>query len=90
VLGAGGYTIKPRAEVHAMWNAGSTPARMIEVISPAGFEDFFRDFADITDKRAPSPEEIAEIAARYRLPFAQPEWLPEVIKRFKLTPPPGM
>src|SRR5665647_3667216 len=32
VLGPGGYIIKPRGEVHAMWNAGSTPARMIEVI----------------------------------------------------------
>lgn len=43
VLGPGGYTIKPRGEVHAMWNAGSTRARMIEVISPAGFEGFFRE-----------------------------------------------
>jgi alpha-galactosidase len=39
-LGAGGYIIKPRGEVHAMWNAGSTPARMIEVISPAGLRRF--------------------------------------------------
>ena len=90
VLAAGGYIIKPRGEVHAMWNAGTTPARMIEVISPAGFEDFFRDFADLTDKGAPTPAAITEIAARYQLPFAQPEWLPDVIKRFNLTPPPGM
>ena len=90
VLAAGGYIIKPRGEVHAMWNAGTTPARMIEVISPAGFEDFFRDFADLTDKGAPTPAAIAEIAARYHLPYAQPEWLPDVIKRFNLTPPPGM
>ena len=48
VLGPGGYIIKPRGEVHAMWNAGSTPARMIEVISPAGFEGFFRDLTDMT------------------------------------------
>jgi hypothetical protein len=26
-----------------MWNAGLEPARMIEVISPAGFEHFFRE-----------------------------------------------
>jgi quercetin dioxygenase-like cupin family protein len=26
VLAAGGYIVKPRGEVHAMWNAGSTPA----------------------------------------------------------------
>src|SRR5664279_5344740 len=37
VLGVGGYIVKPRGQVHAMWNAGSLPARMIEVISPAGF-----------------------------------------------------
>lgn len=51
VLGAGGYITKPRGEHHTMWNAGSTPARMIEVISPAGFEKFFRDLADLTTDR---------------------------------------
>jgi hypothetical protein len=48
VLGSGGYITKPRGELHAMWNAGKTPARMIEVISPAGFENFFRDLTDLT------------------------------------------
>ncbi|MFD2089993.1 cupin domain-containing protein [Blastococcus deserti] len=43
VLGPGGYITKPRGELHAMWNAGPVPARMIEIISPAGFELFFRD-----------------------------------------------
>ena len=89
VLGAGGYIIKPRGEVHAMWNAGRTTARMIEVITPAGFERFFRDFCDITDVRAPEPDEVPELAARYQLPFARPEWLPDVIARYGLTPPPG-
>jgi hypothetical protein len=36
-----------------MWNAGSTPARMIEVISPAGFEKYFRDLVDLTTEGAP-------------------------------------
>ena len=89
VLGPGGYIVKPRGELHAMWNAGSTPARLIEVISPAGFENFFREFADLTDAGRPDPAAIAEIAARYQLPFAQPAWLPDVIARYKLTPPPG-
>ncbi|MCW2739858.1 MAG: cupin protein [Blastococcus sp.] len=47
VLGAGGYTTEPRGEPHAMWNAGSVPVRMIEIISPAGFEHFFRAIADL-------------------------------------------
>ncbi len=90
VLGPGGYIIKPRGEVHAMWNAGSTPARMVEVISPPGFERFFREFVAITSTRKPSPDEVAELGARYELPFARPEWLPDVIARYSLTPPPGM
>ncbi len=89
VLAPGGYIIKPHGEVHAMWNAGRTPARMIEVITPAGFEEFFRDFSDITDERIPSMDEIAGLGDRYGLPFAQPEWLAEVIARYGLTPPPG-
>jgi quercetin dioxygenase-like cupin family protein len=38
VLRPGGYITKPRNGLHAMWNAGTSPARMIEIISPAGFE----------------------------------------------------
>jgi len=90
VLGPGGYIVKPRGEVHAMWNAGKTPARMIEVITPAGFEGFFREFADINDAGGPKDfEQVAELAGRYGLPFAQPDWLPDVIARYNLNPPPG-
>ena len=86
VLAAGGYIIKPRGEVHAMWNAGSTPARMIEIITPAGFERFFREFVEMTAAGAPSREEIGRLSERYELPFAQPDWLPDVIARYGLTP----
>jgi quercetin dioxygenase-like cupin family protein len=90
VLGAGGYIVKPRGEVHAMWNAGRVPARMIEVISPAGFEEFFREFVDMTDVGAPDRERIITLGDRYGLPFAQPNWLRDVIERYDLTPPPGL
>ena len=36
VLGAGGYITKPRGQMHAMWNAGSEPGRIIEIITPGG------------------------------------------------------
>ena len=61
VLGAGGYIIKPRGEVHAMWNAGNEPARMIEIITPAGFEGFFRGFADLNDAGPIDPAEVAAL-----------------------------
>lgn len=88
VLGAGGYIIKPRNQVHAMWNAGSVPARMIEVISPAGFERFFRGFADLNDAGPIDLAAVAGLAAEFGLPYADPDWLPDVIARYNLTPPP--
>ena len=88
VLGPGGYIVKPRNEVHAMWNAGKTRARMIEVISPAGFEGFFRELSDMTAAGPFDFEAVAKISERYGLPFAEPDWLPDVIARYDLTPPP--
>ena len=88
VLGAGGYITKPRGELHTMWNAGKTPARMIEIISPAGFEGFFRELSDLVAGGGPSPEDVALIAKRYGLEFGRPDWLPDVIARYGLNPPP--
>lgn len=87
VLGPGGYIIKPRNQVHAMWNAGNLPARMIEIISPAGFEGFFRGFADLNDAGPINLPEVAALAEEYGLPYAQPDWLADVIARYGLTAP---
>jgi len=89
VLGAGGYITKPRGELHTMWNAGQEPARMIEVISPAGFEHFFREMTDLTAAGAPQLPDVMALADRYGLLFDQPEWLPDLIARYHLNPPPG-
>lgn len=90
VLEAGGYIVKPRGQVHAMWNAGTRPARMIEVITTAGFENFFRELSALTAAGPPAMEHIIELSGRYQLPFGQPAWFPDVIERYGLTPPPGM
>lgn len=87
VLEAGGYIVKPRGEVHAMWNAGRTPARMIEIISPAGFEGFFRRLSEMTAAGRPDPATIGALAAEYGMPFQDPDWLPDVVERYGLTPP---
>src|SRR5579884_386842 len=89
VLGPGGYITKMRGELHAMWNAGSLPARMIEVISPAGFEHFFKELSDLAASGPPAPEAVAAIAARYGLEFGRPSWLGDVVARYHLDPPPG-
>jgi mannose-6-phosphate isomerase-like protein (cupin superfamily) len=90
VLGAGGYITKPRCEMHTMWNAGKVPARMIEIIQPAGFEDFFAAMSDMLTSGPPEPEKLLALGERYGLEFGAPPWLADVIKRYDLTPPPGV
>jgi quercetin dioxygenase-like cupin family protein len=87
VLGPGGYITKPRGEMHTMWNAGQVPARMIEIISPSGFENFFRELSEILAGGPPDPELLMPLAASYGIQLGQPAWLPDVIARYNLTPP---
>ena len=48
VLGPGGYITKPRGQMYSMWNAGSEPGRIIEVITPGGgFENYFRELGEL-------------------------------------------
>jgi mannose-6-phosphate isomerase-like protein (cupin superfamily) len=86
VLGPGGYITKPRGEMHAMWNAGSVPARMIEIISPAGLENFFWEVSELV--RAAAPPDLTQVVAlaeTYGVQFAEPDWLPDIIDRYKLN-----
>lgn len=40
----GELAFKPRDQWHTFWNAGDEPCRILEVISPGGFEHFFTEF----------------------------------------------
>jgi mannose-6-phosphate isomerase-like protein (cupin superfamily) len=41
----GDLAFKPRDQWHTFWNAGDTPCRILEIISPAGFEHYFDEVA---------------------------------------------
>jgi mannose-6-phosphate isomerase-like protein (cupin superfamily) len=55
--GPGDLVVKPRGIPHAFWNAGDEPARLLELISPAGFEGYFRALAPLL--AAPERDEVA-------------------------------
>jgi mannose-6-phosphate isomerase-like protein (cupin superfamily) len=57
---AGDLAFKPRDEWHTFWNAGDSPCRILEIISPAGFEHFF-------DELASNPDAMQELGSRYAL-----------------------
>jgi quercetin dioxygenase-like cupin family protein len=95
VLGPGGYITKPRGEMHAMWNAGSEPGRIIEIITPGGFENYFRDLGELLVSHAEDPAgrmlhelpEFAELAKKYGLTYGTPDWLADVVRRYGLQLP---
>jgi quercetin dioxygenase-like cupin family protein len=66
---AGQVVAKPRGIPHAFWNAADAPARVLEVIAPAGFERYFAELAPLLPPAAPAPdvEAIMALQARYGL-----------------------
>ena len=85
VIGKPGDLIfKPRGQWHTFWNAGDEPARLLEIISPAGFERFFVELDGLGGAMKASPETLAELCARYELDM-QPETVPGLLERFGLV-----
>ncbi|HEU4989584.1 MAG TPA: cupin domain-containing protein [Gemmatimonadaceae bacterium] len=67
VAGPGELVFKPRGIPHAFWNAGDEPARLLEIISRAGFENYFREMAPLLAAPARDDAAVAAVAARYGL-----------------------
>jgi quercetin dioxygenase-like cupin family protein len=79
VARAGDLVPKPRNLRHAFWNAGDAPARVLEIITPAGFEEFF-DQAAVVATENPDPEDEAAFPRWQRLFDAYGvDWEPETI-----------
>ena len=79
---AGDLIFKPRNQWHTFWNAGDEPASVLEIISPAGLEQFFRALGSMTE--APDPEVMAELAAPYNCD-ADMEATQAIVERHGLT-----
>ncbi len=78
MVGPGCYVYKPRGVPRTFWNPGPGPARLVELIWPAGFERFFEQLAELV--RAPHPdlwERWVELGLEYGLEFV-PEWIPQL------------
>jgi mannose-6-phosphate isomerase-like protein (cupin superfamily) len=79
--GPGDLVHKPRNQWHTFWNAGDEPCRILELISPAGFELFFRELVELGGPLKAAPEELASLNGRYGLEM-QPDSVPELVERF--------
>ena len=78
--GAGASMVKPRGIPHAMWNAGAEPARVLEVLSPGGLEEYFEELAPGLRAKIP-PAEYDALAERYGLTIVN-EWIEELERTY--------
>ena len=81
--GPGDLVFKPRDQWHTFWNAGDEPCRILEIISPAGFENFFRELVEAGGVAGAAPEALAALCERHGLAM-RPESVPELVERFGL------
>jgi mannose-6-phosphate isomerase-like protein (cupin superfamily) len=81
--GPGDLVCKPRGQWHTFWNAGEEPCRVLEIISPAGFERYFQELVEMGGPLEAGPEALAELSARYQLEM-DPESVGMLVERFDL------
>ena len=74
----GTYVIKPRGLSHAFWKPTITPALVLEITTPGGFESFYDEMAAVR-----SAGEALAIQSKYGMTFHS-ERVPELIERHGL------
>lgn len=84
--GPGDLVFKPRDQWHTFWNAGEDPCRILEIIAPAGFEQFFAELVDLGGVAQAEPEVLGGLCERYELEM-DPSSVPGLIERFSLRFP---
>jgi len=82
--GPGDLVFKPRNQWHTFWNAGDEPCRILEIISPAGFEHFFAELDAMGGALQAPPQALGELSQRYGLEM-QPDTIPGLLERFGLV-----
>ena len=65
--GPGELVCKPRGRWHAFWNRSDEPAKVLELIAPGGFEQYFRDIEPLLNRPEPDFAGLGAAVARYGL-----------------------
>ena len=86
VADTGDFAFKPRDQWHTFWNAGDEPCRILEIISPGGFERYFEEMGELLASAEFRHEQLAELGQRYGLQ-ADPESIPRLCSEHGLDHP---
>jgi mannose-6-phosphate isomerase-like protein (cupin superfamily) len=66
---AGAFILVPRGTTHTFSNPSSKPAKVLVLVSPAGFESAFEEMAQVAPRadQPPDMEKLLAIARKYNL-----------------------
>jgi mannose-6-phosphate isomerase-like protein (cupin superfamily) len=81
---AGNFVHKPRDQWHTFWNAGDEPCRILEIISPGGFEGYFAEMIEMSPAGPPDFDALTDLASRYGLELDF-ESVPKLCENYGLT-----
>ncbi len=84
---AGTLVFKPRGVFHTFWNQTESPARILEIISPAGFEKYFEEVAELAALHVPpdDPRRTA-LSEKYHVEFDRVRVM-ELAQKYNLALP---
>ena len=79
-VGPGGAIMVPRGKEHTFHISSDRPSRHLVILTPGGFEGFFREMADGNYAIPANMQQITQIAEKYHLTFTGPPLSPEEIE----------
>lgn len=89
VAKSGAWVLKPRNVVHSMWNAATEPSRVMEIVTPAGFEKFMRETAVHARQETLDEATFSELCSRYGRFFddwpSEEGWIERTRKEYGLS-----
>lgn len=86
--GPGDLVYKPRDVWHTFWNAADRPGRLLEIISPAGFDQFFVELAALVSSPPADMAAVAALNATYGM-HVDPEGTARIAAEYRLVTVPG-
>jgi quercetin dioxygenase-like cupin family protein len=84
-IAVGASLVKPRHIPHAMWNVTDEPARILEIVTPAGLERYFAEVAPVLREHGQEwTDRFYRLAAQYGLTILD-DWSEELRARYGIT-----
>ncbi len=63
----GAFFFIPRGTRHHLHNPGPSPARVLVVLSPAGFEGYLEEMMELTTDSLPDPDAVRALQQKYHI-----------------------